>query len=182
MHQLGERLCPWDAQLATGVRTEQERLIRLFIKEDLSSRRLVEYLLRWYPSNLHDHGELFLLILAREYRVSSLELNQYASETPHVDGWCVRNPKNDFRGSVETRLDVSVNSFILEAARAKVDDFDARFVRALKQDVLWFQVTMNDALLTQVLKSLKYLYGESSDQAEGYTCEVVILDELIEVD
>jgi hypothetical protein len=29
---------------------------------------------------------------------------------------------------------------------------------------------------------LKYLYGESSDQAEGNTCEVVVLDELIEVD
>jgi hypothetical protein len=41
LHQLGKRLCPWDAELATGVRTEQERLIRLLIKEDLSSRRLV---------------------------------------------------------------------------------------------------------------------------------------------
>ena len=38
LHQLGKRLCPWDAQLATGVRTEQERLICLFIKENLSSR------------------------------------------------------------------------------------------------------------------------------------------------
>jgi hypothetical protein len=92
-----------------------------------------------------------LLIFPREYRVSSLELNQYASETPHVDGGCVWNPKNDFGGSVETRLDVRVYSFILEAARAKVDDFDARFVGALKQDVLWLQVTMYDALLTQVL-------------------------------
>ena len=41
---------------------------------------------------------------------------------------------------------------------------------------------MNDALLTQVLQSLEYLNGESSDQAERNTCEVVVLDELIEVD
>ena len=182
MHQLRQRLCPWDAQLAPGVRTEQERLICLFIKEDLSSCRLVEYLLRWEPSDLHDHGKLFLLIFPREYRIPSLELNQYASETPHVDSGCVGDPKNDFGGSVETRLDICVNSFILEAARAKVDDFDTGFVRALKQDVLWLQVTMYDALLTQVLKSLEYLNGEASDQAEGDTCEVVVLDELIEVD
>ena len=95
-----------------------------------------------------------MLILAWEYRVSSLELNQYASETPHIDGGCVWDPKDDFGSSVESRLDVCVYSFILEAARAEVDDFDAGFVWALKQDVLWLQVTMYNALLTQVLKSL----------------------------
>lgn len=40
---------------------------------------------------------------------------------------------------------------------------------------------MNDVLLSKVLKSLEHLDGEPSDQAEGNSLEIIVLDEFVKV-
>lgn len=77
-----------------------------------------------------------MFVLAREKGVSGVELSEDAAEAPHVDCACVGDAEDDLGGSVEARLDVSVDSLVYEAARAVVNYLDAGLVLLLEQDVL----------------------------------------------
>ena len=82
--------------------------------------------------HLHHQAQLITLVLAREYRVPHGELSHDAAKTKHVDGWCVWDSQYNLRGAVKARLDVGVHPFSLEAARAEVNNLDARFGRVLE--------------------------------------------------
>lgn len=53
------------------------------------------------------------------------------------------------RRPVEARLDVGVHGAILKAGAAKVYDLDVPRVQALKKDILWLEVAVNDVRLAQ---------------------------------
>lgn len=114
-HQLLQRFGARYPQFPLRVGAQQERLVCFLVEKDLTSGGLIEELLRRQSSNLHDEGELLLFILAREDRVACEELDQDAAEAPHVYRWGVRYAEYDFRGTIEPRLDVGVDSLILEA-------------------------------------------------------------------
>ena len=80
----------------------------------------------------HHHSELFHLVFAWEQGIPDAELSHDAAETPHVNGCRVRNAKDDLGGTVKSRLNVSVNTFIREARAAKVDDLDTWLCWILK--------------------------------------------------
>ena len=152
------------------------------VEEELPAGRLFEHGGGRRAEQLHYEGELLLLGFAWEQRVPREELGQYAPERPHVYCWLIRNAQNDLRRSVESALDVGVDPFVLEAARAEVNELDAALVGTLQQDVLGLQVAVNDLLLPQKLERLQDLNSESTDERERDALEVVVLNEFVQVD
>lgn len=63
----------------------------------------------------HDAGQLFLFILTREDGDARVQFSKNATQTPHIDRQTIRHAQNNLGGSVETRLDVGVDFFVLEA-------------------------------------------------------------------
>ena len=100
-------------------------LVCLLIEEDSLACCLRENIFLWKPDNFHDERQLLLLALAREDGNTSKQLGQNAAEAPHINCGGVRYAQNNFRGSVEPRLDVGIDPLIGEAARTKVYDLDA---------------------------------------------------------
>lgn len=110
----------------------------IVIKEKLSSGRLVKELSGWHSSYFHYVLKLLSFTFARENRYTSVELTDNASEAPHVNFHVVGQAKDYLWGSVESRLYVCVDPFLLETGRSKVNYFDARFVDSFKKDVFRF--------------------------------------------
>jgi hypothetical protein len=78
-------------------------------KEQSFTRAAIHELLIWNAEDFHDAGELFLLILARKYRETSVQLSQDTAQTPHVNGHVVVHTEDNFGGSIKTALNVSVD-------------------------------------------------------------------------
>lgn len=58
---------------------------------------------------------------------------------------------------------------------------DAAAALLLEQNVLWFEVAVDDAVLLQRFQTLEDGVGELPDQREAEALELVLLDELVEV-
>lgn len=111
--------------------------------------------------DLHDAGQLLLLVLSRKEGISRVELSKDASQGPHVNGHVVRHAQNDLGGAVETGLNVGVHLFILKTTASKINNLDAGLCWVLKQNVLGFKITMDDAMLAKEVKRLQELCAES---------------------
>ncbi len=70
---------------------------------------------------------------------------------------------------------------MLVAARAEVDDLDAAAALLLEQNILRFQVAVDDLHLGQGLQALQYRVGELADELQREAGELVLLDELVEI-
>ena len=125
---------------------------------------------------------MVFLVLAREQWLPNVQLIEDAAEGPHIDSASVRYAEDDFRSAVEARLDVGVDLLVLEAARAEIDDLDARLVDLSKQNVFRLQIAVHDVVLAHVVQRYQNLDREPLDQAEREAQEVVHLDEVVEVD
>lgn len=137
-------------------------------------------LLRW-AENLHNTSKLLLLVLSRENRIAGKELRKNAAQTPHVNWQAIAHTQNDLRRSIETRLDVRVNFFVFEATGSKINDLDLGVQRMRKQDVLRFQIAMNDPLSLQQNQRGQHLFAKATDESGGEALELVSLDELVQV-
>lgn len=100
-------------------------LIRAFSEEFIFAFGILEDSERWNSKNLHDEVQLFHFTLAWEDWDASVELDEDAAETPHVNSCRVRDPNDDLWRSVESRLNVGVDPLVREARRAEVDDLDS---------------------------------------------------------
>lgn len=116
MERLGGR-----ASSAALGRHCQARLAHRVKEEFLAGALLNQMLLGW-TKNFHDASKLFLLILAGENGYTSEELSEDAADTPHVNWQTVSHSQDNLWGSVETRLNIGINLFVLKAARAEIDD------------------------------------------------------------
>ena len=56
------------------------------VEEELLARRLLDQVLVRRAEDLHDAGQLLLLVLAREDGVARQQLGEDAAQRPHVDG------------------------------------------------------------------------------------------------
>ena len=137
-------------------------------------------LLRW-SKNLHDTSKLLLFILAWENWIASIKLSQDTPKTPHVNWHAIRQAKNYFGGAIEPTLDVRIHLFALKAARPKVDDPDFRSHRMDHENVLRFQIAMNDLLGTKKDQAAQYLLRETTNKLQRKALEVMGLDEFVEV-
>jgi len=66
-----------------------------------------------------------MLAVSWEDRIANVELCHNASKRPHVYTAVVGNPQHYFRSSIEPRLNICVNSFVLERGTSEVNNFDA---------------------------------------------------------
>ena len=125
---------------------------------------------------------MIFFIFTREQRLPNVELVEDTAERPHVDGGWVGNTEHDLRCSIEATLDVGVDLLVLEATWTEVNDFNSWFVNLAEEDVLRFQVTVHDVVLSHVVKRDEDLDSKPLDQAQWEAQEVVHLDEVVQVD
>lgn len=78
-------------------------------------------------------------------------------------------------------MNICIDLFVLETARTKINDFDLRMFGMRQEDVLGFQVTVNNLVAVQQDKTIEYLFGEATNKLEGETSKVVSLDEFVKV-
>lgn len=138
-------------------------------------------MLLWWPKDLHDARKLFLFILTREDWISREKLRQDTSQTPHVNWQSIGHAQDDFRRPVETRLNVGIDLFVLEAGRSKVDDLDVGFHRMGEEDVFGLEIAVDDLVALQQAQAAEHLLGEGPDEAEREATEVVRLDEFVQI-
>lgn len=110
-----------------------------------------------------------------------IKFNQNTAQAPHIDGRSVRNAKNDFWGSIESGLDVSINALVRKAGAAKVNYLNATSILALQEYVFWLEIAVDDVLRDEVAKGLQYLDCKLPNQTQPHTLETVSLNELIKV-
>ena len=120
-----------------------------------------------------------MFVLAWEKGIASIKFGQDASKAPHVNCCRIWNTEYDLWRSVEPRLDVCVDALIVHAAATVVNNFYARLVGLLEQNIFWFQIAVDYLVVTLVFQSLQKLDSKSSNQSQAYPLEVVILDELV---
>ena len=138
--------------------------------------------MHWRVSQqLQEHQHLLILSLAGEQGDARIQLNQDASERPHVNGSGVTYPQYYLRSSIETALNVGINLPSVEATASHIDHLYPRLVLFLQQDVLGLQVTVDDSLPTEKVQRLQDLDGKAADEVQGKTGKVGFLNELIKV-
>ena len=114
--------------------------------------------------HFHDKTELIYFVFTWENWVTHCEFRHNTAKTPHINTWSVRNAKNDFRCTIEPTLNICIHSFILEARRPKVNNFNTRLRWVFEQYVLRFKITMNYIILFQIFKRVKQLNCKSTDK------------------
>mmetsp|Transcript_25504 Transcript_25504/g.58865 ORF Transcript_25504/g.58865 Transcript_25504/m.58865 type:complete len:266 (+) Transcript_25504:182-979(+) len=173
-------LCGRSPRLASGVGHKSR--CTTGVKEHLDARCILEDLLRRDPTNFHDACKLLNLILPGEQGITRMKFREDASKRPHVNGCVVGYAKNHLRRAVEATLDVCVDTLILEARGAKVNDLDSALSRVLQQHILRLEVTVNDLLLAKEAQCCEKLDSKAPDQTQRDALKVVVLDKLIQVD
>lgn len=147
------------------------------------SCRTAKHTCIWHSNDIDDELNLFSFVRAREEREPCEKFDHYASEGPHVDLLSVgEDTEHDVGRSVKPRLDVSVDDFVFETSAAEVCDGDPALVFLFHQNVLWFEVTVDDAEVLQVAQAREQLDRKTTDQPIFEALVVVHLDELVEVD
>ena len=102
-----------------------------------------------------------------------------ASGDHRADAGGEGDAKDDLGRSVEPRLDVGVDFLVLEAARAKINDLDAGLINFPQQNILRFQIAMDDVVFAHVVERYQNLDREALNQTEREAQEVVHLDEVV---
>ena len=137
--------------------------------------------LRGDPEYCHDSLKLLLFGLSWNKGGSCVELVDDTSIAPHVDLCCVLNSQHYLRCSVESGLNVSVVTLVLEAARPEIDKFDAWLIDRSQQDILWLNIAMHDFVFWQIHKGDKYLDCKSSCQVMGKALKIIVFNKLIQI-
>ena len=133
------------------------------------------------PEDLHDTSQLFLFVLSREYRHTSVQFSKNATQTPHVDWEPIGHSQDHLGRTVEAGLNVGIHLLVFEATRSEIDNLYLRMHRMAKQDVLRFEIAVDDFLLLQQIERAQHLLGEPPDELDRETSEGVRLDEFVEV-
>jgi hypothetical protein len=78
-------------------------------------------------------------------------------------------------------LDVGVHFFVRFAAATEVDDFNGRAAGGTEEDVLGFEVTVDDVDvgLAEEEEGAEDLLGKFSGEVEGNASELCVLEEFV---
>ena len=115
-----------------------------FVKVFLGLRSLVQDVFWREPEDLNYFIDLIHLVLTGEERLARVHLDEDAAEAPHVDGEVIRDPEQDLRAAIESALNVLVDTLSQLARGTKVDNFDSTSLRVTKENIFWFQITVDD--------------------------------------
>jgi len=78
-----------------------------------------------------------VFVLSWEKRVSSEEFEEDTAKWPHVNGNSVIDAEDYLGRTVESGLNVCVDTLVQQAGTAKVNDFNTWFIFLSQKDVLW---------------------------------------------
>ena len=123
----------------------------IILEELLPPLTILEHIRTRYPAYFHHHSKLLHLVFTREKRKANAEFRHDTSKAPHIDGTSIWNTQDDLRCSVKSRLNVGVNSLILETGAAEIYDFYAWLCRILEQNVFRLQIAMYHLVFLQIL-------------------------------
>lgn len=138
-------------------------------------------MLLWRPKHFHNTGQLLLLVFARENRIAGIKLGQDTANTPHINCNTVAHTENNLWGSVESRLNVGVDLFVLKAAGTEIDDLDLRVHRVSKQDIFWLEITVYNLVHLEKKQTTQKLFGEPPNELQGEPLEAIIFNKLVKV-
>lgn len=120
------------------------------IEEELPSTWELKQVDIWNTFNFHNVGKLLHFILTWEEWEPRMKFCKNASETPHIYWSCIWYTKNDLWRPIKAGLYIGVNPLILEATTSIVNDLDARLVWLFEKNVFWFQITVDDSVISLV--------------------------------
>jgi hypothetical protein len=158
------------------------KLVLPLLEEITSLLAHLDHPVRRVAEHLDDSRHLVVLGRTWEQWQSQEELHHDTAQGPHVDSGGIRKAEQDFGGTVEPGLDISVHGLSLVTSRTEIDNFDDGALEVLEQNVFGFQITVNQAGLVEECKTIKKLLGKDADQSGAESSELVLLDKLVQVD
>lgn len=138
-------------------------------------------MLLWWTKHLHDTGQLLLLVFTRENRIAGVKLSQDTANAPHINCNSVTHAEDNLWRAVESRLNVGIDLFILEAAGTEIDDLDLRVHRVSKQDIFWLEITVNDLVHLKKKQTAQKLLREPPNELQGEPLKAIIFNKLVKV-
>ena len=78
-------------------------------EKQFPSRTSIDKFLVWDAKHFHNTRKLLLFVFPREDRKTGVKFSQNATKTPHVNCHMIVHAKDNFRRSIETTLNVSVD-------------------------------------------------------------------------
>ena len=121
---------------------------------------------RHHTYNIDNELQLLSFVCTREQWEASEELYHYTAHAPHIDGLSVwKDSQHDLWCSIESTLNICVHNFFIESTAAKVSYDDPALIFLFQQNILGFQVTVDDAKSFHVLKTAHELNGKSSNES-----------------
>ena len=155
--------------------------VALGAKERPASLAAFQHLGRGHSEHFHHARQLVAFVFSGEQGIPGEQLGQDAAKAPHVYGHAVFRSEDHLWRSVESTLDVRVDALVLIAAGAVVDHLDSASAGLFQEDVLRFEVAVNDSIPVEGVEALENGVGEFPHQGEAEPLELVLLDQLVEV-
>lgn len=143
------------------------------VKEQLLSCGLFNQSLVRRTKHFHYTSQLFLFVLTRENGVSSQELGKNTTNTPHIYRHAIGHSQNDLGRTIESRLNVGIHSLVLVTAGTEIDDLDFRLSRMSQENVLRFEIAVDNFPALQKQQTIEHLFGETSDKLQRESLKVV---------
>lgn len=138
----------------------------------------------WSPKTLHfckyTHN-----ILAFEEHFSQKELSDDAANTPHINFFIIRTSQNNFRSPIASCLNIETGLVMEKDARPDIYHLELAFGVRFNEDILWFEVSVDNMKVMKLLNSQKHLLGIRLYRPKGemllvhfVSIKEVILEEL----
>lgn len=158
------------------------KLILALLKEIARLLADLDHPVWWGTKHLDYSGDLVVLGGTREQGQAKEQLDYDTAERPHVDCRRIGKAQKNLWRSVESRLDVGVHCLTLVAGRSKINYLDDRAFEVLQQDVLRFQIAVDEAGLVEQGQAVEQLLSKHTHQGGAKASELVLLDQFVQVD
>ena len=152
------------------------------LREEMLPLRNLEDISRYHTNHIDYELKLFSLVGTWEERESCEQLNHYTAHAPHVYGLSVwEYSQHNLWGTVEPTLYVCVHYLFIKSATSEICNDNATLVLLFQQDILRFQITVDDPQRFHIFESAHKLDGKTADEPLLETCIVIHLYELIQI-
>ena len=116
---------------------------------------LLEEVERYVAERDHEELQQLILVLRWEQRRIVDDLEEDATDAPNVDCVVVWAFEDDLWCSVHAALHVAEAELVVLTTRTEVNELDVAELVVDEEDVLWFHVTVDDALVFHEFERLE---------------------------
>ena len=137
--------------------------------------------LGWDSDEFHLVFKQFLFVVSWKEGLSCEKFSDDATKRPNVDFRTIRYSQHYFRSTVKSTLNISVGLFACFASRTKINDLEIFCLFVAKQNIFWFQVTVDYLSLLQELQCLQNLPSVIFNNWNVEALVLLVLDMLEQV-